>query len=286
MTSDGKWKDYTSVALGAFCYSTLIIFTRLTVGLNAMTVAFFRAFFAFLFFSFLLIWYREPLNFGKYKKVTWSLIGSGVAMGITAALYIYAVQHTTAANASLLVNSAPIYIAVLSPLVLKESRPKYTWISLGLILIGIVLITGVYQTKIQEISIGGIIAGVFSGFFYALTMIFSRINRKSVSGFTQTFWSTGVASLVLLPFLIQTPWPLIQKNIFVLIPLGIISLGIASFLYFKSLAKLKAQVVSVVAILEPVMGVLFGVLLYQEMLTISSVSGVILVILSIYLISK
>ncbi len=286
MKEQSNWKDYASVALGAFCYSTLIIFTRLTTGLGAMNIAFFRAFFAFLFFLLLLIWYREPLNFKNYRKITWSLVGSGVAMGVTAALYIYAVQHTTAANASLLVNSAPIYIALLSPWVLKESRPRFTWVSLGLILVGIILITGVYQPQKVGFSPTGIIAGVFSGFFYALTMVFSRFNRTAVSGFTQTFWSTGVASLILLPFLLQTPWQLIEKNILVLAPLGIISLGIASFLYFRSLTRLKAQVVSVVAILEPVIGVLFGVLLYQEMLTLPSMIGVLLVIISIYLISK
>lgn len=281
-----EWKNITRVAIGAFCYSTLIIFTRLTSGLGAMTIAFFRAFFAFAFFSLLLIWFREPLQISKYRKSIWALVGSGIAMGVTAALYIYAVQHTTAANAALLVNSAPIYIAFLAPWLLKESRPRYTWWCLALILVGIALITQIYNSQIDVKSLNGIIAGIISGFTYALTMLFSRHLRKVVSGFTQTFWSTGVASLILLPWLFQAPLPTITQNLPALIPLGVISLGIASFLYFLALSKLKAQVVSIVAILEPVSGVLIGLFLFGEPMTLPSIVGSLLVLASIYLISK
>jgi drug/metabolite transporter (DMT)-like permease len=280
------WNNISKVAIGAFCYSTLIIFTRLTSGLDAMQIAFFRAFFAFLFFCLLLIRFREPLDLLKYKNKVVFLIGAGIAMGVTAALYIYAVQHTTAANAALLVNSAPIYIAFLAPWLLKEERPRYTWLSLGLILVGIILITQVYQSKIDLNSLNGIFAGIISGFTYALTMLFSRYLRKSISGFTQTFWSTGVASLLLLPWVFQAPTEVILKNLPILIPLGIISLGIASFLYFIALSKLKAQVVSIVAILEPVSGVLIGFLMFGEPLTLTSLIGSLLVLTSIYLISK
>ena len=48
-----------------------------------------------------------------------------MAVSATVILYTYAVRHTTAANAVLLVNSAPIYVAVLAPLVLGEPRARY-----------------------------------------------------------------------------------------------------------------------------------------------------------------
>ncbi len=280
------WSSIGKVALGAFCYSTLILFTRLTHGLDAMSIAFFRAFFAFLLFCLLLPVYRQPLQIGRYRKSIWVLVCAGIAMGVTAALYIYAVQHTTAANSALLVNSAPIYIAFIAPWLLKEQRPKYTWLSLALILVGILLITGVLQSGLDVRSLEGIFAGVLSGFTYALTMLFSRLLRGKVSGFTQSFWSTGVAALILLPWMLRTPTALICENIFVLIPLGVISLGIASLLYFVALQKIKAQVVSVVAILEPVSGVLLGLLVFNEPLSLPAVIGSLLILASIYLISK
>lgn len=286
MSTPTPWRSIGLVALGALCYSTLIIFTRLTHDMGAMSIAFFRAFFAFLFFCLLLIRFREPFEFSRYRSGVWALVASGLAMGLTAALYIFAVQHTTAANSALLVNSAPIYIAFLAPWFLKEARPRFTWHSLALILVGILLITGVLEKGLTLDSLSGILAGVLSGFTYALTMLFSRFLRGKASGFTQTFWNTGVASLLLLPFALQGSWDTMRSNLPVLIPLGVISLGIASFLYFVSLQKLKAQVVSVVAILEPVSGVLIGILLYQEPLTPASIIGSLLILFSIYLISR
>ena len=129
MSTSTPWRSIGLVALGALCYSTLIIFTRLTHDMGAMSIAFFRAFFAFLFFCLLLIRFREPFEFSRYRSGVWALVASGLAMGLTAALYIFAIQHTTAANSALLVNSAPIYIAFLAPWFLKEVRPRFTWLS-------------------------------------------------------------------------------------------------------------------------------------------------------------
>ena len=286
MDAKMAWKHIGLVALGAFCYSTLIIFTRLAHGLDALSIAFFRAFFAFLFFSLLLPRFSEPLHPSRYRSAIPALIGLGVAIGATAGLYIYAVQHTTAANAALLVNSAPIYIAVLAPLLLKEERPRYLYASLALIAVGIALITITPSMRDGDGSFGGILAGVASGFMYSLTMLFSRWMRQRVSGFTQTFWGTGVAALLLLPFACRVPLSGILRNLPVLVPLGIVSLGIASLLYFVALQKLRAQVVSVVAILEPVSGMLIGLWMFHEPLTLQALSGSLLILASIYLISR
>ena len=280
------WKYITLVALGAFCYSTLIIFTRLTHGLDAMSVAFFRTFFAFAFFCILLVFIREPLQVRNYARHIGWLAALGAAVGVTAVLYIYAIQHTTAANASLLVNSAPIYIAFLSPWLLKEARPKYTFLSLALLVVGVVLITNITQLRFDLASLDGILAGFFSGLTYSATFMLSRRLRGKVSSFTQTLWGSGVAALLLSPWLFQAPGPVIVDNLPVLIPLGIISLGIASFIYYIALQRLKAQVVSNTAILEPVSGVLIGLLVFQEVPNVLGVVGIGLILVSIYLITR
>jgi len=281
-----SWKYVGLVAIGAFCYSTLIIFTRLTHGLEAMGVAFFRTFFAFLFFALLLLRFRQPLEINKYKGSLWLLVGLGVAVGITASLYVYSIQHTTAANASLLVNSSPIYIALLSPWLLKEARPKYTFISLALLMAGMMLITNITQLRFEVAVLDGIAAGFLAGVTYSATFIISRQLRGRVSSYTQTLWGTGFAALMLGPMLLKTPGEIIVENLPVLVPLGVISLGIASFLYYVALQKVKAQVVGVVAILEPVSGVLIGLVGFNEAPNAAGVVGILLILASIYLITR
>ena len=149
------------MGLGAICYSSLLIFTRLIEGMSALSVAFFRAFFAFLFFiglSIIIPQKRTNNDLRGYLLLT--LLG--VLMGVTAVLYIYAIQNTTVANASLLVNSAPIYIAILSPIILKDVSPKYKIVSVIILWVGMVLLTNPANLDIKSLSFGGVFAGFIS----------------------------------------------------------------------------------------------------------------------------
>lgn len=274
------------VAIGAVCFSTVIIFTRLTRGLDVMAIAFFRAFFACLFFTALLPRFPEALHVSSYRRSLWALVGLGAAVGLSAALYIYAIQHTTAANAALLINSATLYVALLAPWLLKEPRPRYIRVGLVLAVTGIVCISNPAGLDLRSGSFAGIVAGVCSGFTYSLTMLFSRYLRGKVSSLTQVWWSSGIAALLLLPWVLRAPWATIVANLPVLIPLGIVSLGLAYLLYFTGLQRISAQVVSVVALLEPVSGALIGLFLFHERPTPVGLLGSLLILTSIFLISR
>lgn len=274
------------VAVGAVCFSTVIIFTRLTRGLDVMAIAFFRAFFACLFFTALLPRFPEALRVGRYRRSLWALLGLGAAVGLSAALYIYAIQHTTAANAALLINSATLYVALLAPWLLKEPRPRYIRVGLVLAVIGIICISNPAGLDLHSGSFAGIVAGVCSGFTYSLTMLFSRSLRGQVSSLTQVWWSSGIAALLLSPWVLRAPWTTITANLPVLVPLGIVSLGLAYLLYFTGLQRVSAQVVSVVALLEPVSGALMGLFLFHELPTPVGVLGSLLILTSIFLISR
>lgn len=279
-------KSLLSVIVGAILYSSAILFTRMTHNMNPMSIAFYRSFFALFIFLFISLMKRNVLSVDKYKKYIFHLMGLGIFVGITVGLYIYSIQNTTAANASLLVNLSPIYIALLAPILLNEKRPKNTYVSLGMVLLGVLLITDINNLQFSLSSLDGLIAGFFSGITFSFTHLISRSLKGKVTGFLQTLWGTAIAGLILFPFAIKIPVEVVKYNLPVLIPLGIFSLGLPSFLYYKALQVLKAQVVSIVALLEPVSGVLIGVFLFDEVPSIFGIIGIVLVLSGIYLISK
>jgi RarD protein len=278
-------QSITLVAVGAICYSTLILFTRWISGLEATSIAFFRMLFAFLFFCVLLVWFPQAARVSAYRRAIPRLALLGALMATTASLYIYAIQHTTAANAALLVNSAPVYIAFLGPLVLKERPPRYGWISLGLVIVGVALITEIGELRFEAQGLGGISAAALAGFVFAWMLMLSRSLPQEVDGFTQTWWGTGIATFCLLPFALGSDLSAAGSNLGLLIPMGVITMGIASVTYYIALRRLKAQVVSVVAILEPVAGVFIGLLVFREPMSTAGLVGSGLVLLAIYLIS-
>jgi drug/metabolite transporter (DMT)-like permease len=280
------WQGIALVTIGAFCFSTAILFTRLTDGLNVMNIAFFRAVFGFLFLCVLMIRFPEPVHVRAYRDVIGILVALGLTVSLTVVLYTYSIQNTTAANAALLVNSAPIYVAVLSPLLLHERTARYTGASLLLAITGIICVSNPAKLKLESSSLGGIVAGALSGFTYAIVMIEGRFLRGRVTSITQTMWSTGITALVLLPWAIRAEPPTVIHNIPYLIPLGIFSLGLSYLLYFVGLQRINAQIVSVVALFEPVSGVLIGLLAFQEVPNLLGIIGGLLILASIYLIAK
>lgn len=284
--SHTDWRAVGLVALGAVCYSSVIIFTRRAEGLSALNVSFFRAFFAFVFHSGLLLIQRQSVRWSVLKRYWKLLLLQSIFMSGSAILYVYSVQHTTAANAALLVNSAPIYVALFAPLVLKETSPRFIKLSLLLIIVGMVLLTGVLDQDAGSISWPGIIAGFFAGVNFGCVVLVSRSQQGQVPGLIQAWIGAAFSSLLLLPFGLTASGALVREYLPNLMFLGVLSYGLPSFLYFVALTRLKAQVVSVVALLEPVAGALIGMLVYQEMFTLAALIGSLLVLVSIYLISQ
>lgn len=280
-----QWQGIALVIVGAFCFSLAIPFVRWTDGLNTMTIAFFRALFAFLFLSTLVIRFREPVRFASYRAARRTLLLLGVIVTITVILYTYAVQHTTAANAALLVNSAPVYVAVLAPWVLKEPRARYTWLSLGTAAVGMIMMADPRRLEVTWESLGGIVAAALSGVTYGGGMLVSRSLRGRVGGLTQNLWSNGMIMLVLLPWALRAPAGVVVDNLPVLIPLGVFSLGLSYLCYFLGLQRVSAQVVSVTSLFEPVFGVLIGLIFFAEVPNALGIMGGALILGSVYLIS-
>ncbi len=280
------WEGLALVVVGSFCFSLAIPFTRWVKGLNASAITFYRALFGFAFLALLSLRTRDVWRLSAYRPALPRLLALGGAVSATALLYTYAVRHTAAANAALLVNTAPVYVAVLAPLALGEQRARYTWLSLILALAGVTLITDPRRLSVSSTELGGVVAGIFSGLGYALVMLLSRSLRKWVSGLTQNLWSNGIVVLLLLPWALRTPAVDVAVNLPALIPLGVFSLGLSYLLYFAGLARVRAQVVSVASLFEPVFGVMMGMIFFAEIPGLLGWLGGGLILLSVYLISR
>ena len=281
-----SWVGVLMVVTAAFGFSLSIIFVRHIEGLDVTTITFFRSLSAFLMYAALLPRFREPLHFARYRRYIPHLIGLGAAMCLTALLYTYALQHTTAANAALLNNTSPLYVALIAPWLLKETRPRWTWPALALAGVGIVLITNPGQFALDSDSMRGILAAIASGVCYALPMLIGRTLRSHVNGMTQIWWGSGITALLLSPFVLRGDLSPAISQLHLLIPLGMVALGLPYLLMFQGLRRCTAQVVSVAALMEPVFGTLIGLILFGEMFTLAGGLGAVLVLASIYLISR
>ena len=73
------------------------------------------------------------------RRFSWTAVLGGMAYTATVVLFVIATKLTTAANAIFLQYTAPIYIAVLSPWLLREPVRRSDWILIGIAFGGIAL---------------------------------------------------------------------------------------------------------------------------------------------------
>ena len=282
--SNSKLSGYFYVAAAAIIWGSNGVIVNL-VSYDAHTIAFFRVLFA----SFtllpvvLLTRKREVISAARHWKIMLSL---GCLLALGWALVFHSMKLIAIANAVFLNYTAPIFVALLAPLVLKEKLEKSTLIALAISVAGIGVIS--YQTNLQ---IGdpsgfnplGVILGLLAGLAYAGFTIMSKRALSSFSSQVVAFYSYSIASIFLLPFVIGTDFsPDLAPWIFLLV-LGVFNTGFAVTLYLKGLGMVKAQKAVVFTYLEPASAVVFGFLFLAQQPTPLMLAGGVLILSAGYI---
>jgi drug/metabolite transporter (DMT)-like permease len=190
------------------------------------------------------------------RKFSWTAVFGGIAYTVTVVLFVIATKLTTAANAIFLQYTAPIYIALLSPWLLRERVSRLDWILIGIAFGGIALF---FCDGLSLAGTWGVIAALTSGASYAwLTMLMRR--EKSASPEATVFIGNLMTVLVAAPAM----WPPanLGHNWPWLLALGVLQLTIPYLLYAQAIRHVRALDASIVSMIEPIlnpMWVMFAV---------------------------
>ncbi|MCW8194523.1 EamA family transporter [Proteobacteria bacterium 005FR1] len=234
---------------------------------------------------FVLLWLvLRPRNSGLANARLWLwsvLAGVGVAGNFS--FYFVSISQGSVAVAATLMYCAPVFVYMLS-FALKLERPTMLkWAAIVVVMLGIVLLTELYDAATGNITTVGVGAGLLAGLSYAL-FIFG-FNYAAPYGSPQAIlsiafavlvtilvWPAGVDQLVAAT---RTPdWPLFAG-------LGILGAGLSFFLYIIGLNKTSPAVASIVAMVEPVTASLFSVAVLNERLDSPQVIGMVLILFTV-----
>ncbi len=204
--------------------------------------------------------------------------------------YYTAVSFTNVSMSVLLLYTAPLYVLLIAPVILREKISTKNLAALAFSLAGVVVVVGPENLIAGTAETGsgylfGVLMGLFSGFFYACIIMTSRYLRDEYSGLEQLFLSTGVTLIILLPFMMQISPTALIENLPVLIFLGVMITSIGSILYFTGLEHVKAQNASIISLLEPVSTIFFAYLILNDPVSISTLLGCGLILASSLLMS-
>jgi drug/metabolite transporter, DME family len=272
------------VVLAALCWglSGGIAGILMANGWDPFVVSLYRGVIGLLF---VLVWLAlRPRNSGLSSGRLWfwsTIAGCGVAGNFS--FYFMSIAEGSVAVAATLMYCAPVFVYLVS-FILRLEKPTATkWAAIVMVMLGVVLLTGVY-----DIGAGGVTpiaagAGLLSGLSYAL-FIFG-FKYAAPHGSPQAILVIAFAALVAILIwpsdadqiiaVLSTPsWPLFAI-------LGVLGAGLSFIFYIIGLRHTAPAVASIVAMVEPVTATLFGVMVLHESLAGPQIFGMGLILVTV-----
>jgi drug/metabolite transporter (DMT)-like permease len=189
------------------------------------------------------------LAYIRKPKFTWSSdqILAVIFYAGTVILFVSANKLTTAANAILLQYGAPVYVAILGSIILKEKTTISDWITIAVVIFGMFLF---FLDKLQPGNLFGNIIAILSGVAFALYIIFMR-KQKDESPIESTLLGNILTAIIGLPFMLNSS-PTGSSWIGIIL-LGTVQLGLSYILYSIAIKEVTALEAILIPIIEPIL---------------------------------
>lgn len=180
-------------------------------------------------------------------------------------LYISSFSFTSIAHALLLVDMSPLFSAILSRWLLKESPSPATYPGMALALAGVLVLTGFAPEMTTRTLIGDGLA-LLAGLCYALYSLGGRRERQTVPVLTYAFWVYLLAGLFLVPFAlllggVRVP---VGRSLVAVLLLGLLPTAFGHTLFNNALRYGQATYVNLISTQEITGGILLGWLVVHE----------------------
>ncbi|MBE0447187.1 MAG: EamA family transporter [Actinobacteria bacterium] len=269
---------YFKVAIAAIIWGSLGVVVRL-IDLPVPVMVFYRVFFASVAILIFITAQGkiESLSVGKNIYVIFLM---GAILALNWVSFFNSVQLTSIANAVLLTYTAPVFVAILVPFVLKESLERITIITLMISLIGIALITAPPAVELSRQDLSGIAWAFVSAITYAVLVLLAKPLTLRVSVLAILFFEEISCAAVLSPSLFIYQFDIEPLTMLALFMLGAFHTALAAGLYLSGLREIKAQQVGIFTYLDPVSAVVFAAIFLGEIPRITTFFGGLLIIIS------
>jgi drug/metabolite transporter (DMT)-like permease len=205
---------------------------------RGLLLAFWRALFAGLL---VLPLARRPRWDAKLAPMALAFAGLCVS-------FLSAMTLTTAANAIWLQNTGPAWVLLFSVFVLRRPARRDDLILVGCGTLGVALI--LYH-ELQGQQIVGVLLGLSSGAFYALTILFLRALRDQQAAWLTALNMLATAALLLPAVLVQGVRPS-GEQLAILAVFGLFQFGIPYILFAHGLRFVSGPQAAGLALLEPI----------------------------------
>ena len=220
---------------------------------------------------------RTRVSGAALRREAPKLLAAGICLGVNWALLFEAYKLMSVSMATLAYYLAPVFVLLLSPVLLHEKQGARAYIGMAAAAAGLVLAVGVGDSGITA---RGLITGLGSAAFYAALIIFNK-KIDGVSGLPLTVVEIVIAACVMTPYVLLTGgrigFPADAAGIAALLFLCLVNSALACFMYFTSMNRLPARAVALFGYVDPVSALIFSAIFLDERLSAVQIIGAALV---------
>jgi len=268
------------VSVAAVSTSAVLIRAADDLGVPALAIAFYRCSLASVVLLPLL-WagHRDELR-ALPSASRWLLVGSGLALGCHFAAWVSSLSYTSIAASSVLVQTMPIWVALAGPLI-GEHTSRRGWVGIMIALLGTAVIAGASTGGELTNPVLGDALAIAGAIFAAIYVLIGRKVRQELSlvGYAGSVYAIAAVALAVAMLVSGTPFvgfPADAWLLFAAMTAGPQFLGHTVFNHL--LGEVKASVVSVALLAEPIGATLLGVVIYHELPGPQTVVGAVVVL--------
>jgi len=173
--------------------------------------------------------------------------------------YFQAYRLTTMANTVITHYTAPVFAALLAPILLGEKWERVTGFALIISMVGLLLIAGDVAPGRENLA--GTVFGMVSGFFYGFSIVLGKKLLRSCRAPVIMLYQCALIACLALPFALFESWDLTTGKILGLGTYSLLVCLLAAGLYLRGLRHVEAQHAGILAYSELLFVVLLGVLI-------------------------
>jgi len=278
-------KNLLLLFVAVVAVSWAAIFIKLT-GAPPLATAFYRMSFATLFILPLALRKSLPELIKIKGKILIVSLFSGIFLGLHFATWITSLDYTSISNSVVLVTTQPIFVAILSHLLLKEKINLTILSAILLALLGSFIISG-GDFRVGKANFFGDVLALIGAIMAAAYLMCGRVVRQKLSLFSYIFMVYFISALVLgiLCIIWRTPlYPYPPRTFLWFILLGLIPTVIGHTLYNWALKYIKAYLVGITILGEPVGATILAYLIFKQIPPTLTYLGAVAIFTGIFLV--
>jgi len=232
----------------------------------------------------------KKMKVTKRETVLLAVVGI-LGMGVSSLCMLYAVLHLGASMARLVYSVFPIFTTLLAFIIMHQPITIFKRISIVISILGVVLVISpisIFQTHqiIAATHLIGVVFGLTAALCWSFSSIAIEILSKNNSPLVTSTYSVG---FMLLFFTIIFGVPSFHLNLHiwtVVILFAIVTYYVPFLLVNYAIKDIGASYTSIIQSIGPAFTVISAWILLNEELTLIQISGMALLIISVYFINR